>query len=1017
MTANLDLISSYSIAHPFDLGAQALDATGDPHLAAGLHFRLLVHPQLGLPLAPLRVFRLHLPNPGQNAGLHRRDIEWRNAQGQTLFPPFDVTPESPVTGYLPAYPDTCVWLEVLAVATSALSPGLVLPVSLASGSGRVAAAATSKAVFVPPPQPALRLDAYTRTTTGRMLVATRATAPFRLAASPIDQIVVSGRGRVTGVRWLNAGTVLDRAIQAALPAWRILALPVTGGSQYQGGLANARAVADDRVSRGAPRRYGMHDRPGSASPAACPTLASPGTAELQRLMPMTAQMSAHLTALTSTTTPETLTTPLNASDTQGNFHVGLRDSVFQSTHDPGIARWLGLLDVDTAPPASATGDVVAYIIGGRFAGSRMLDPDGGFRPAAAVACAIVGNPPAAPPVVSAGTPASSGWLPRQVPEARRQVVVPVRGFLDGAGAAFARVVPGASVAPLNVMNGDRANVLLPGATDADPGLAELLDRNAPAQACTYRVAQHDLFGRWSEWAEVPLPAGQRPAPPAPALQASYRPPSVPAPMPTGLMAGTIRARVPVPAVAALPPGGHLLDRLVLALDGVVTNVPVGTSSEIAVDLPGPALERAGERTVVLTARFVDQAGVASTDAEPRTLVLRDPRPAPAPSITPGLRYTSRPDATGRARAAFAFPVTATQRALRVFYSDENRIRHGLGQLAAAGGPNAGRAAAALADLAAAPDAPNRAAVVEREAALLERAWFEPIGTPIEPQGSEARVEHDLPASLAILSFYRVVVVSAAQVESPFAEAPLAAVAVARDVAPQRPFLLVVTEPPAPGQPLAVKLTVRVPRGTVAAAEFRILRQIEGDGAAGMPVIATGPMPLAADGVQHVEYRDLGSSSLAPAAVLRPFVRYVWRAQVRAAPAPGNGPSGAWSEPSQAVSATLIPPEPPAAVTALEARPTKTSGAVTLRFNHPLQRFDGGHVGRYTIEIERQPPGERAQHVLTLQPDLPSVSPGKNGTFSVTDPSAPPSGTRYLVRVLDPIGRPSLPATCVFQRPV
>lgn len=1017
MTANLDLIQSYAIAHPLDLGAQALDATGDPHLATGLHFRLLAHPRLGLPLAPLRVFRLHLPNPAQNAGLHRRDIEWRNAQGQTLFAPFDVTPESPVTGYLPPYPDICVWLEVSAVATSALSPAVVQPVSVASGSGRVAAAASSKAVFVPPPPPALRLDAYTRTTTGRALVATRATVPFRLAASPIDQIVVSGRGRVTGVHWINASVVLDRAIQTALPAWRVLALPVTGGSQYQGGLPNARTVADDRVRRGAPRRYGMHDRPESASPAACPTVASPGNAELARLMPMTAPMSSHLTALTSTTTPEALTTPLSTPGASDNFHVGLLDSVLQSTQDPGIARWLGLLDVDTAPPAAATGDVVAYIIGGHFAHVRNQGFEGAPPPVAAVACAIVGNPPAAPPVVGPGTPVSSGWLPRPVPEALRQVVVPVRGFLDGAGAAFARVVPGAPVAPLNAMIGDRANVLLPGATDADPGLAELLDRNAPAQACTYRVAQHDLFGRWSEWAEVPLPAGQRPAPPVPALQASYQQPSVPTPMPLGPMAGTIRARVPVPAVAALPPGGHLLDRLVLVLDGVVTNVPLGTSSEITVDLPGPALERAGERTVVLTAQFVDQAGVASANAEPRTLLLRDPRPAPAPSITPGLRYTSRPAATGRARASFAFPVTATQRALRVFYSDENRIRHGLSQLEAAGGPNAGRAQAALADLAAAPDAPSRAAVVEREAALLDRTWFELIGTPIEPQGSEARVEHDLPASLAILSFYRVVAVSAAQVESPFAEAPLVTVAVARDVAPQRPFLLATTEPPAPGQPLAVRLTVRVPRGSIAAAEYRILRQIEGDVAASMPVVATGPMPLAGDGVQQVEYRDLGPSSLAPAAVLRPFVRYVWRAQVRAAPAPGNGPPAAWSEPSQAVSATLIPPEPPAAVTGLDARPGKPSSVVALLFNHPLQRFDGGHVGRYAIEIERQRPGERAQHFLTLQPDLPSVTRRGDGTFSVTDPVTPPNGTRYLVRVLDPIGRPSLPATCVFQKPV
>ena len=57
------------IAPPFVLGAVGLDAESDPHLPAGVHFRIVNHAALGLPLAPLLVYRL---NYGTNASSHFR---------------------------------------------------------------------------------------------------------------------------------------------------------------------------------------------------------------------------------------------------------------------------------------------------------------------------------------------------------------------------------------------------------------------------------------------------------------------------------------------------------------------------------------------------------------------------------------------------------------------------------------------------------------------------------------------------------------------------------------------------------------------------------------------------------------------------------------------------------------------------------------------------------------------------------------------------------------------------------
>ena len=102
------------------IGAQALDHTGDLHLAPGAHFRVVTHPLAGLPLRPLLVYRANLGQSAKNAVL-RQDITWTDGDGAIVPTPFTLIKGKPVYGWLPVGANTrCVWIKPVYEAAKTL---------------------------------------------------------------------------------------------------------------------------------------------------------------------------------------------------------------------------------------------------------------------------------------------------------------------------------------------------------------------------------------------------------------------------------------------------------------------------------------------------------------------------------------------------------------------------------------------------------------------------------------------------------------------------------------------------------------------------------------------------------------------------------------------------------------------------------------------------------------------------------------------------------------------------------
>ena len=1057
-----------SLPPSWALGAVGIDGTGDTHLVEGVHLRVFTAPPIGLPIRPFLVYRLGGEEGQRVLGSSVRDtFTWQDSRGRVLTLPFVVTKDNPVTGTIVRAPG----VRPIAVAISVggvEQPRGTVP-KLRPSLDLAARKATPKASAGK-----LAMDGFIDTPQGRRLVGRREQAAYVLAAPELHGIVVSGDGTVRAAAWIQS----DISLVDKLDPTFVLDLPVEGAVRYEG-LADAKDRAEKRVRRGAPTRFGLHDDPTVTGPAAAAPANDDD--EWKRVTPLIDELWPHLDRVLNDTSalPAALRTPqaLDSGVQPGayaNADIFALRAVLAATADPGMAKWLGFATVDEDPAALASSLTIYYVRGFvaidlaaldlvqrltvAFAGGQLTadrpksgsvpfdvpkESKDGFavfdytvpvivfpgappaRPAApgigapVPPSALIGPKGSAPPVTSDG---QGAWLAEAIPpEARREVVLPLSLLSAAPSLAAARAL-GGSLTSLNDHHpvSGRALALVPAVPSnaLDTGTGQLADRTAPPDPVSYRVAQADWFGRWSEWRERAISDKARAQPPAPILDLHYVVAAA-TPVNDAPRFGSLHARLRVPRPEDLAPGSRLL--VSARIDGTIGGAPVTATGNIAaavngvldVVVPGPAgmIVRAGNVVADLTARWSDGVGFGpSSEHQIRTLV--DPRPPAALVMDPTLRYSARPDAVGRARVVLAWTAAAGVR-YRVYTTDETRLRGALEEVAGAG--NAA-AVALLAAVAAAPTAAHRAQAytdvgVSARAGLYTRGLFNNLtAEAIDVAPGPTRFSYDLSGSLTVLAFFKIVAVSADNVESPFVDATLIPIGVPSGGPPPRPLLDFDSFSDAG----VAKLRVTAVRGPQPAARWRLRRSFaESADALRMPVVAEGVVPAStADGPQVFDLEDAGLDALAGGA-LRPWTRTSWRVEVQAPSPPGSTLPGEWSPASGAAGAMRIP-DPPSAPTALVIEGT-AGDAVTLGWAHPdtLQR---GSQGGYRFDVYRRLPRERETLVASLLADDPSHVTGSGATraFHFTDDGPTPSDTTWRVVTLDPLGRLSAPSNLVTR---
>ena len=1038
-----------SLAPQWLFGAQAIDSAGNPHLSKGVHLRLFFSQQLGLPAFPFQVYRLNL-GQGAKAFAQRTDITWIDSHGVTLTMPFNVTPDNPVTGWLPA-PNvaTCCWIEVLAVPTQLPIPPAhpALPVPAPARPPVSPPPARPPVINVPGPVPlplpppwvfrrGLRVDAMITTPRGPGIVATRTAQPYQLAASRIDRVVVTGRGTVRAVRWMAA----EDAVEVREP-WRKLALPIPLGLRYTG-IANAEDEAKTRVIRGAPPRESLMDVPTVPNPASAPPIAAPDAVEWLRVDTRRPELMGYLDRLLNDLSAPAcdLVDPRDVFNEHavqvGHFDVNLLGTVMNGSVDPGFARLLGFADVDdtlAAPP----GEVICYVIRGWWdrdatamnplvqlllPPKACLDADqgpdqppqsvkNGYFDFLAVACATIGAPPAVPGPPALGAPLAGPWMPTH-PLEEREIQIPASNLKPAAMVAFARS-NGPSFDALNEKGPDGRNLPIspsipPNATDTSHGI--FYDRHAPPPAVQYRIAQTDWFGRWSGWSQVNAPAGVRPVPPRPDPTVFYTPPAFGTPVPGGSLPGTVLVKVPVPLPESMAPGSLPLASLQVLLNGSTTVNPLtaapGTDFELT--FTGPALARCATGTLTITTWWVNTANVLSQPSQTITRAISDPRPPLQVVIPNTLNYGSRPDVTGKSRIDLRWTATSTQKRFRVFYSDETTLQTRLERMVARNEPGKVRAQSILSAAAATTTPQDRAAVYVANKDFFTRDMFELLTHDPLPA---AGFVHQVSGSLRVLVFYRIVAVSDGNVEVAFAGTEMTPFGIPNSGTPAIPTLEV-----KPGAGNTADITIKVPLGAVPAVEYRLRRTLsKSSDILAMPVVGTGMVPAATltppppgaitDTVQRAVVTDTGTSELAPAGTLRQWTMYTWRAEVRGGPEPGSAVTGDWSLPSAPVSMALFPSTPPNPAAALAIVPV--GGSTEIQCQHPDPLL-GGSLGTYHLDLYKQEPGQQEAFVASVVGD----GRAPDGKFHFTVPGPILSGTAFRVIVFDPMGRTSPPSAAV-----
>ena len=1059
------------LAPSWALFGGAIDAKNapNPHLASGIHLRVLPSPDLGLPSTPLFVSRFEVIADSIGAFARRSDIRWTDATGKVLTPPFDVPTDvnNPVTGSLPGPPSgTCVWISV----HGHFSVGL--------DAGTAAASGTSP----------FRLEAWANGPQGPSLINTSSSL-FVLGAPRIDYVVIRPQPdeffTVDGVSWIAA----EEIPRSRFVPWRVWSLPTAAAPRYRPTSA-ALAESASRVTRGASPHKALFLDPVEGGPSA--SAVSTAADETARIGKLSAALNPLLNQLLTdlSAPPQDLSKSTDFGDPrfQSSAGIPVLGHVLQATIDPGVARWLGFADVDEAPPDVLTnsssssssgigggqGSVVFYLVRGLWPqrtdkdehallASSLVRPGtalsasfpelaslGGlpssptrFFDLGIILAASLGEPPDLPDSPVSQTVQDEGWRPDLiVPAALRTIDLKVNGLLPAAAIALAVKDTGTNknrplnpaLGPSGILRPDDADFAtglplpLVATLDVDnprPGTGRFSDRDCPEGGGDYRIAQADLFGRWSEWTHVLVGSRPRTPPPAPSLDLHYDAPSL-SPSDTAAKAGSFTIAIPVPPVSHLPAGGRPLVDLALDMKvagatvssqtfplpssaGTVGQVtlnpaPVGDSPGLLlIQYPGPALAPAASAVVTFSATWGD--GFLRSPPGSATRTIFDPRPVPPPVMPTDLIYTRRPDARGNARLELPFPSGSPL--VRLYFTTETTAVKGLQLIVDAGGTSASDAATAITEITTATQGSPRAQAFGKWKTLLDYTMFENITVePFSPSANGFFFPHQLSASLGGLGLYRVLSVAPSGVVSDFVTSPLVAAMIPNFGAPPRPLITVSPQDPADGS--GMEVAVKLTGGSIAAGAFRVRRAIQSyPDPRAMLIANAGSLGAvgspASSWLKAVPSTDSSGTTTFTLIDPGPFVnwrQYFWSVEVQAAAPPGapstGAPAGEWSLPSSLAHKDVVPPNAPIAPDSVTAQRTGNDVVVNITTSGTATPV-GTAIGLFQVEVFRNIPGARPKAVAGGVVYLSATA------LTITDTSVPANAT-YSVRVVDPLGR-------------
>ena len=1063
-------------ANPLLFNAHALPVSiEEAHAQLGNHLRVNHHPLFGLPIAPFVVYRAEERN--RKRFKIRQDALFLDRNNATIFPPFDVTPEAPVTIRLPSSDALrCIWARVRATKAQGEAEGLRC------------AAYVNAAAF------------------GPALVGQRSNEPYAFSAPGLVEFKVTGKGTVFGIEWLDGADMPELDFRP----WSIMNLPHKGGARYLN-IVNPMSHVDARIVAQAPKRKPLQETINTPAPAAAALYSE--TEERSRIDSLALSVADDLDLLITDPTPplqQIMQIPVEDQNgvklaTDPNdvsvAEMSRIDRFNQLQLDPGCASLIGYKTLDDSL-VEVEDIIVVYRIAGFFrdfpqpAGdlgnnqvafdsalasvpnsARSLDRDDVFKRFIALASPIngVNALPVAEqqleahndyvmletyavadrdaPLDQVEAPLITGsehkvWLPAVPPAARREVEtglanVRVAGLL---AAGKRQPATGAGVySRINKKNEGGFHLpMMLGLSSADgsteppdsPGVGFISDRQVNELSLNTFVAQQDRFGRWSQWASLRAPEGVRPKPPRPHIQGYYEQPPASDAATTG---GTITVHVAVPDIESLAPGSLPLSHVRIFADDSVnpvqtfdinestkttfddSTVPVAERRFVVVhEFTGPVLQLTEQRRMNLTAKWVDTAGQLSVLSEPHRLRMTDPR-APTQLVVPDhLLYSARPDITGLAWVEHRWTPQAGQSSYGIYYTDENRLLQHLreqGNLALAN------------QIRASEDAAQRAGLLRDNQSLFPDSLYERLqDINVTFNSGEVGFRHGLSGSLRILSAYKIAAESDSGAKPVLTDLDMILYGVPNSDPPPRPTLDVrpttaikaiesTTGTPVPGTVVpAAELTISVVSGTTPGDTWR-LRRTRSDNAAvqKMPIVDTGTLPVSDDetGKQIAMYTDTGPVVIARTAQLSFWTRYAWVAEVQGASESGSSVPGHWSKASDPVSLILIPETAPA----------------------PLQHT--GFGGTRVVDGFREP-------VLNVK-HPGSLASGASGYFSmrvarrlpgatleiidesditelpllaingfVSEREVVPLGAEFILTIVDPIGRASEPTVVTLN---